>query len=299
MLDLISGGGSRMCSASVTGWRSTPIWGWSRPAGAGSPTRTWECCCSSEGGIGGIWGPAGPGHAAPPSPGGPGMMVAGGSPAAVRRAARHGLGFIAQTARPELRTYYEEQWRAGRTGPRPVSRTILPHCRFCCRRRRSGVGRARPAPAARRRDGGVLPARRRLGGQHHPGADRRRAALGRRTVSHPDARCGNGFRARGKSYRCTRCAAASTLSWRGDTCRQRWRHISKPRWSTDEQRTPDGSPPSRGRVVDGRGWFGRHRCDPVSAGFGTCWGVGPFTRQSGQRRRRARRGYPDGAGCHQ
>jgi alkanesulfonate monooxygenase SsuD/methylene tetrahydromethanopterin reductase-like flavin-dependent oxidoreductase (luciferase family) len=46
------------------------------------------------------------------SPNGPPMMIAGGSKAAVRRAATHGLGFISQVDRPELRTYYEAQCRA-------------------------------------------------------------------------------------------------------------------------------------------------------------------------------------------
>jgi alkanesulfonate monooxygenase SsuD/methylene tetrahydromethanopterin reductase-like flavin-dependent oxidoreductase (luciferase family) len=45
------------------------------------------------------------------SPNGPPMMIAGGSRPAVRRAATHGLGFISQIDRPELRTYYEEQCR--------------------------------------------------------------------------------------------------------------------------------------------------------------------------------------------
>lgn len=45
------------------------------------------------------------------SPNGPPMMIAGGSRAAVRRAARHGLGFISQIDRPELRTFYEEHCR--------------------------------------------------------------------------------------------------------------------------------------------------------------------------------------------
>jgi alkanesulfonate monooxygenase SsuD/methylene tetrahydromethanopterin reductase-like flavin-dependent oxidoreductase (luciferase family) len=45
------------------------------------------------------------------SPNGPALMIAGGSKAAVRRAATHGLGFISQIDRPELRTYYEEQCR--------------------------------------------------------------------------------------------------------------------------------------------------------------------------------------------
>jgi alkanesulfonate monooxygenase SsuD/methylene tetrahydromethanopterin reductase-like flavin-dependent oxidoreductase (luciferase family) len=45
------------------------------------------------------------------SPNGPPMMIAGGSRAAARRAATHGLGFIAQTDSPALREYYESQCR--------------------------------------------------------------------------------------------------------------------------------------------------------------------------------------------
>src|ERR1700755_1415581 len=43
---------------------------------------------------------------------GPPMMIAGGSTAAARRAATHGLGFISQTDSPGLRDYYESQCRA-------------------------------------------------------------------------------------------------------------------------------------------------------------------------------------------
>jgi alkanesulfonate monooxygenase SsuD/methylene tetrahydromethanopterin reductase-like flavin-dependent oxidoreductase (luciferase family) len=43
---------------------------------------------------------------------GPLMMIAGGSTAAARRAATHGLGFISQTDSPGLRDYYESQCRA-------------------------------------------------------------------------------------------------------------------------------------------------------------------------------------------
>ena len=43
---------------------------------------------------------------------GPLMMIAGGSKAAARRAATHGLGFISQTDSPGLRDYYESQCRA-------------------------------------------------------------------------------------------------------------------------------------------------------------------------------------------
>jgi len=44
---------------------------------------------------------------------GPLMMIAGGSKAAARRAATHGLGFISQTDSPGLKDYYESQCRAG------------------------------------------------------------------------------------------------------------------------------------------------------------------------------------------
>lgn len=46
------------------------------------------------------------------SDGGPHLMIAGGSRAAARRAARHGLGFISQTDSPALRDFYESQCRA-------------------------------------------------------------------------------------------------------------------------------------------------------------------------------------------
>ena len=46
-------------------------------------------------------------HRAAHAPTGPGMMIAGGSKAAVRRAAAQDLGFISQVDRSELKTYYE------------------------------------------------------------------------------------------------------------------------------------------------------------------------------------------------
>ncbi|KUH90663.1 LLM class flavin-dependent oxidoreductase [Mycobacterium sp. IS-1556] len=49
---------------------------------------------------------------APVTVGGPLMLVAGGSKAAARRAARHGLGFIAQTASSALKELYEAECRA-------------------------------------------------------------------------------------------------------------------------------------------------------------------------------------------
>ncbi len=46
------------------------------------------------------------------SPGGPMMLIAGGSKAAARRAGALGLGFIAQTDQPGLKDFYETQCRA-------------------------------------------------------------------------------------------------------------------------------------------------------------------------------------------
>ncbi|WP_068272214.1 LLM class flavin-dependent oxidoreductase [Aldersonia kunmingensis] len=46
------------------------------------------------------------------TPAGPTVMIAGGSPAAARRAARQGLGLVSQTYRPELKDIYEAECRA-------------------------------------------------------------------------------------------------------------------------------------------------------------------------------------------
>jgi alkanesulfonate monooxygenase SsuD/methylene tetrahydromethanopterin reductase-like flavin-dependent oxidoreductase (luciferase family) len=46
------------------------------------------------------------------SPGGPMMLIAGGSKAAARRAGALGLGFVSQTDLPGLKEFYEEQCRA-------------------------------------------------------------------------------------------------------------------------------------------------------------------------------------------
>jgi alkanesulfonate monooxygenase SsuD/methylene tetrahydromethanopterin reductase-like flavin-dependent oxidoreductase (luciferase family) len=46
------------------------------------------------------------------SPGGPMVLIAGGSKAAARRAGAFGLGFISQTALPGLKEFYEAQCRA-------------------------------------------------------------------------------------------------------------------------------------------------------------------------------------------
>ncbi|MFI5507285.1 LLM class flavin-dependent oxidoreductase [Mycobacterium sp. NPDC051804] len=48
----------------------------------------------------------------PATAGGPYMLVAGGSKAAARRAAKYGLGFISQTASPALKDFYEAECRA-------------------------------------------------------------------------------------------------------------------------------------------------------------------------------------------
>jgi alkanesulfonate monooxygenase SsuD/methylene tetrahydromethanopterin reductase-like flavin-dependent oxidoreductase (luciferase family) len=49
---------------------------------------------------------------APVTTGGPFMLVAGGSKAAARRAAKHGLGFISETDSPGLKEFYESECRA-------------------------------------------------------------------------------------------------------------------------------------------------------------------------------------------
>ena len=53
-------------------------------------------------------------------PNGPQLMIAGGSPAAVRRAARHGLGFVAQTNAPGLLELFESESRAHGHEPGPA-----------------------------------------------------------------------------------------------------------------------------------------------------------------------------------
>src|SRR5262249_3887993 len=46
---------------------------------------------------------------APATPGGPRIMIAGGSVAAAKRAGRHGLGFIAFTDKPEIKDAFESE----------------------------------------------------------------------------------------------------------------------------------------------------------------------------------------------
>ena len=131
------------------------------------------------------------------SPNGPPMMIAGGSKAAVRRAATHGLGFISQVDRPELRSEYEDQCRSlGKVPgcvqfPVPDSPTAVfvadevdqaweqlgPHL----------LHDAAMAAAYRHGDDSVASITR--------AQTRGRATFGRRTVSHLDTRRGNGIRA--------------------------------------------------------------------------------------------------------
>ncbi len=56
----------------------------------------------------------------PVSAGGPGMLIAGGSVAAARRAGRHGLGFIAYADTPGLRKAFDAESRANGHEPGPV-----------------------------------------------------------------------------------------------------------------------------------------------------------------------------------
>ena len=57
---------------------------------------------------------------APSTPGGPRLMIAGGTAAAARRAGRHGLGFIAYTNRPGLSETFEAESRAHGHEPGPA-----------------------------------------------------------------------------------------------------------------------------------------------------------------------------------
>ena len=61
-------------------------------------------------------------HATPPplTGGGPTILVAGASPSAVRRAARHGLGFLGHTHAAGLKELYEQQCRAHGHQPGPT-----------------------------------------------------------------------------------------------------------------------------------------------------------------------------------
>ena len=145
-------------------------------------------------------------------------MLAGGSEAAVKRAAKHGLGLVLQTNQGGLKELYENECRAHghEPGVHPAPGRQRSDRGFRRRRRRQGVGRAGPAPAARCGDGRVLPPRRRGGGQHLPRHGRERAARGRtaRTGSSPPTRPPTTC-ARARPYRSHRSAAGCRRTWRG------------------------------------------------------------------------------------
>ena len=128
-----------------------------------------------------------------------------------------GSGSSPRPTSPGLKEFYEAQCRAARTRARnhSVSRPGRSDSGFRRRRRRRGVGRAGAAPVARRDDGGVLPAPRRFGREHHPRRQRRGAARGERPVPHLHARRGDRLHARRAA-----AAAAPALRWR---CHPRWR----------------------------------------------------------------------------
>ena len=152
------------------------------------------------------------------SPGGPFIMVAGGSEAAVKRAARHGLGVVLQTNQGGLKELYENECRAQRPRAwlRSVTRRQRSDRRFRRRRRRRGVGRAGPAPAARCGDRGRLSPRRRWRRQHFPRHRCDRATRSRRPV--PDLHHRTKLSttcAAGRRCRSHRCAVGCRRSWRG------------------------------------------------------------------------------------
>jgi alkanesulfonate monooxygenase SsuD/methylene tetrahydromethanopterin reductase-like flavin-dependent oxidoreductase (luciferase family) len=146
------------------------------------------------------------------------MLIAGGSRAAARRAARHGLGFISQTDSPGLKEYYESQCRAAGHEPGlvqfPVSDTptvvfvaddvddawevLGPHL----------VHDAVTADSYRPGDDSVASITR-----AEDVAALREAGGPYRIFSRDEATDSS---AAGGRCRCTRCAAASRPTWHGD-----------------------------------------------------------------------------------
>ena len=119
------------------------------------------------------------------SPGGPFIMIAGGSAAAVKRAARHGLGLVLQTSKPGLKELYENECRAHGHEPGFVQLPTdgAPTAVFVADDLDKAWRELGPYLLARRGDGRDLPTRRRGGGQHLPRQRCRRAADGDRPVS--------------------------------------------------------------------------------------------------------------------
>ena len=216
------------------------------------------------------------------SAGGPPMMIACGSKAAVRRAATHGLGFISQVDRPELRTYYEAQCRTLGKVPGFVQFPVpdSPTAVFVADNVDQAWEQLGPhllhdaAMAASYRHG------RRLGGQHYPGDDRGRAAPGRRTVPHPDTHGGNGIRPRWevasvastvRRHRTRRGVALSADGGGGPSASPDGPRMSKEEAATDPIRV----------VVWSTGGVGSVAVDAVlnSPQHGTRCAMGSFTRE--------------------
>ena len=182
------------------------------------------------------------------------MMIAGGSKAAVRRAATHGLGFISQVDRPELRTYYEAQCRTMGTVPGFVQFPVpdSPTAVFVADNVDQAWEQLGPhllhdaamAASYRHGDDSVASITR--------ATDCRRAAPGRRTVPHPDTHGGNGIRPRWevasvasivRRHRTRRGVALSADSGGGPSASP-----DGPRMSKEQA---DDRSHSRGRMVDG------------------------------------------------
>ena len=114
------------------------------------------------------------------SAGGPFIMLAGGSEAAVKRAAKHGLGLVLQTNQAGLKELYENECRAHGHEPGFIQLPAdnAPTAVFVADDVDKAWDELGPLPAARRGDRRVLPARRRRRGQHLPRRGRGRAARG-------------------------------------------------------------------------------------------------------------------------
>ena len=220
------------------------------------------------------------------------MLIAGGSKAAARRAATHGLGFISQTDSPEsegvlriampLRTGTS---RASSSFPVPGAPTAVfvaddvdeawdelgPHLLH------DAVTAASYRPdddsvASITRADNVADLRE-AGGPYRSSRPTRRP-----TTSAVAGRC-----------RCTPLCGgiAPEVAWRyleRAGGRQRAGAVGLKENSMSASPTPP-----RGRVVDRRRRLDCHRCDPAPTGSGTCWRVGTFAGQGRQGCRRAGR----------
>ena len=151
----------------------------------------------------------------PTTPGGPALMMGGGSPAAIRRAARLGMGVMAQGGDPSLDAIYREACEGGGHDARPVPEPRPGDGDLGLRGRGPGprLARAGPPPAARRAHVRRLDGRRRLR-QQVGGGGRRRAA--RRERGLPDLHPGRGG---GVHPARTACCSPSRSA---EDCRRSW-----------------------------------------------------------------------------